>query len=146
MNKILLAASLVISSLQVHAEVYRCDQNGKITYSGVPCSNSAKKVDIHQSSPSGDSWADAKERRRLFLLKNPDIKPVYKQAVEAGVVIPGMTEEQALASLGPPTGKNLTQTMNGSLWQWVYEKPMARRGDFLRNYVYIKDGIVVGTN
>jgi hypothetical protein len=141
---LLIAISVSLVTQTAIAEVYRCDENGKTVYSGTPCSNSAKKVDI-QPAPISGRWANYKERRRLFLVKNPDIKPVYKQAIEAGVVIPGMTEEQALASLGPPAKRNLTQTTHGSSWQWVYEKYMGR-GDYRRDYVYIQDGIVVGTN
>lgn len=122
------------------AQIYRCDENGKTTYSERPCSNTAKKTNI-SSSPSGGTLASANERRRLFLLKHKDIKPVYQSAIEAGVVIPGMTEEQALASLGEPTKRNLTQTRNRSFWQWVYEGPLGNS-----SYIYIEDGVVVGSN
>lgn len=136
----LIALMTMLFSQPGVAEVYRCKENGKTIYSGVPCGNNETKLEI-SSTRSGDRYSSDKERRRLFLLKNKDIKPVYRQAIEAGVVIPGMTEKQALASLGTPTKRNLSQGDRYSSWQWVYESPTGQR-----RYVYLANGIVTGTN
>lgn len=125
---------------QAGAEVFRCIENGKTVYSGTPCGKNAKKIEV-SSSLMTSGYAQEKERRRIFLAKNQDIKPVYRQAIEAGVVIPGMTEQQALASMGEPKTKNLSQGKNYSKWQWVYERPTGQR-----QYIYIENGVVVGSN
>lgn len=136
---------LVVAPSTYAAPVTKCTIDGKIVYSDTLCTGQMTGQTIQSPAPpwtaTGGGYAADKARRQQYLTKNPNIKPVYKSAIEAGVVIPGMSEEQALAALGEPTDRNLSQGKNYSRWQWVYRKYGGRS-----QYVYIEDGIVTGAN
>lgn len=141
MKRAIITAIALGLSVPVMAQVYKCNEGGKVVYSQMPCGNDHKVLDIRRSSPRPGSFEAEVERRTEYVRKNPGILEPYQVAIKMGVVIPGMTEEQALVSMGRPSRMNLTQTLNGSRWQWVYESP----GGGMK-FVYIENGLVVATN
>lgn len=142
MRSILLGAAVTALAIApAQAQVFKCQEGGRTVYSQEPCGRSAATLDIKRHTPRPGSFEAAQARRDEYIRAHPGMPDLTKIAISAGVVTPGMTEAQALASMGPPDGRNLTQTMRTSRWQWVY-----RRGSAKAQYVYIEDGVVVGTN
>lgn len=143
MKSVILHILLIASAFttQAYADVFKCLDNGKVIYTDKPCPNAVKKIAVDPAPPTPKYGYQAdRERAQAYIKKHPNLDPVHKAALEANVVIPGMTEEQVRASLGEPTRTNLTQTKTSSRWQWVYTKNERSQ------YVYLEDGIVVGTN
>jgi hypothetical protein len=137
----LIAALICLVAAQTAtAEVYKCMENGKVVYTDTPCRNAIKKIAIEPPPPAKYGYQAERERARLYLQNHPDIDPVHKAAIEANVVVAGMTEEQVKAAYGEPIEMNLTQTKSGSRWQWVYRKSQRLK------FVYLEDGVVIGTN
>lgn len=134
-------AVVLIVALPAQAQVYKCQDGGSTVYSQVPCGAAAQALDIKRHTPRPGSLEEKLAKREAYIRANPGLSHLVQIAIRAGVVTPGMTEEQALLSLGEPDDRNLTQTQHSSRWQWVY-----RRASGKQHYVYIENGIVVGTN
>lgn len=134
-------ALLIAAGMPAHAQVYKCTEGGKTVYSQEPCAENAKILDIRRAPPRPGSLQEKMEQREAYIRANPGIPEVYQAAIRGGVVIPGMSAEQAIAAMGEPIKRNLTQTRYGSRWQWVYGTDIR-----YRRYLYIEDDIVVGSN
>jgi hypothetical protein len=122
------------------ADVYKCVDKGKVIYTDAPCPNPVKTIRSDAPPTPQFGYRADQARAKAYIKKNPDINPVHRAAIEANVVVPGMTVEQVKASIGEPTRTNLSQGANSSRWQWVYIK------NGKSSYVYIEEGIVTGTN
>mgnify|MGYP001352893322 CR=1 FL=1 len=139
--KAVIILSLLALALPAQAQVYKCTEGGKTVYSQMPCGKEEKVLDIKRSVPRPGSYEAKLEDREEYIRNNPGISEVHQAAIRAGVAIPGMSAEHVIAAMGEPARKNLTQTLHGSRWQWVY-------GTDIRytRYVYIEDDVVVATN
>lgn len=124
---LLMVLFLTFSSISAHAEVYKCNVEGKTIYQQSPCGNKEGKLNLPPSPHERDYKNIARTNADVAHYKR--IKGV-EDAMYDGRVIPGMTEDQVLRSLGKPKKIN----NNGGHIQWVYEKP----GN--DTYVYFKDG------
>lgn len=71
--------------------------------------------------------------QRLQLIRKKGWSPVITDAIVAGRIRIGMTEEMVLLAWGFPARVNTTLNANGKLQQWVYGSG---------NYVYLQNGIV----
>lgn len=142
MKTAMIAVALsLLCSAAAQAQVFKCVEGGKTVYSQEPCSTKAQELDIKRSTPRPGSFAETQAGREDYIRSNPNLSETVKGAIRGGVAIPGMTEEQVLAAMGPPIRRNLTQTASTSMWQWVF-----RYGSGRQHYVYFEGGIVVATN
>jgi hypothetical protein len=141
LKDVVLAVALGAAAAPSSAQIYKCQENGRVVYSQQPCSESPQVLDIRRSSPRPGSFQAGMERREDYVKKFSDMPDHIRTAIVYGVAIPGMTEDQVLVAKGEPARRNLTQTLRMSRWQWVYRGAGGRE-----TYVYIEDGIVVATN
>jgi TolA-binding protein len=116
MKKIILMPVIVIltASTAANAEIYKCEEKGKVTFSQVPCSANAEKITVRETSAIksdldveainnrvGRRIADEKEARRQRM--NADIEARrHRENVAAQREIAKAQREQARAirSLG----------------------------------------------
>ena len=142
MRRLIHVAAMLVP-LAAFGQVYKCEEGGKVVYSQQPCGQSAKELDIRDTMPSAltGRFADDERRRTDYLARNPGLSDTVATAIKAGVVVPGMTEDQVIASMGEPIRRNLSQTAASSMFQWVYLWPSGKQ-----RFVYFEDGVVVATN
>jgi len=81
--------------------------------------------------------SEAYLRRLQYLEANPDVEPIYQNAIRSGQVKLGMSKGMVTASIGFPIDVNRTVGTFGVHEQWVYgENPRYRK------YIYFENGIV----
>lgn len=133
MKKTALLALLVLSPLTANADIHKCVVNGRTAYQDTPCTQGEVTLSnngtlstlpipppvtrspaprISQTAPrqrsSGTSYQSSTERR------NAEVR-----AASRGMVIPGMSEGQAINILGQPSSRS-THTYGGSLCRYLY--------------------------
>lgn len=75
--------------------------------------------------------------RQAFVQNNPSMDIKTLDAIKAGRVLIGMTQDQVKASWGVPSDVNRTTSTYGVKEQWIYNI-----GNVDRNYLYFDDGIL----
>lgn len=80
---------------------------------------------------------------REAYIANHNVPDTIATAIRTGDVIPGMTRDQVIATMGDPHRINTTQTTNGVRRQLIYTmyRPYDGRGDGTV-YVYLENGTV----
>lgn len=88
-------------------------------------------------SPGCTSAAERARLRRVEYLKlHPDTTSDVREAIEAGKVIVGMTEEEAEASWGRPRFKRVWNTPDGQVDVWQYTRTVGMPGG---GYAFLND-------
>ena len=102
--KIILLFIFTISSSAIYADVYKCrNDNGQITYSGKPCANNPKKIEL-KTSP-----------RKLFMKGTYNGKPheiEYKEVFNEEILKDFNVTEDADGTMRftPKSGDSVTYT------------------------------------
>lgn len=56
MLRMILVSLLALASAPVAAEAYKCEVDGKVTFSDRPCGENQEKVEVRVHQPSGPAW------------------------------------------------------------------------------------------
>lgn len=122
-----------------HAQVYKCNEAGKVVYSERPCQGAGGKV-LDIKARSERRWdQEERERKEAFFAANPNVDARTKAAVLAGRIFVGMNAAAATASWGDLRKVNRSHYADGEHLQWVYfywAAPGAQK------YVYLRGGVV----
>lgn len=160
MKKTLIVAALLAATLPARAQVYKCVEGGKIGFSDVPCSGSAKgeRVRIHDAAPTARDAAAAQDRLNRYreisereraavdtereaeaqqALDRIAYRSRARAAIQSGNVFIGMRAEDAVEAWGRPTKINRDIYESGVKEQWIYD-----RGDWRAQYIYVENGVV----
>ena len=137
MKKPTLFALLVLMPLSSHAELFRCVSNGHTTFQDFPCaSGNSETVDtsnltiISAPPPSTRTQQPSRSvtpqpRQRSYSSSSSNYQTTTQrrnaevQARARGIVIPGMSENQAISVLGRPA-RISSYTYNGALCRRLY--------------------------
>jgi len=57
-----LGGLIVAAPMFTHAEIYKCTNNGNITFSDIPCTNNAKPIEVNVYIPPEDIVAKANQQ------------------------------------------------------------------------------------
>src|SRR5574337_405170 len=147
------------AAIPAQADMYKCNEGGKVVYADQPCASNAERVRVYNNSnPSAEdaAAADAQlSRLRQQQAAEDAARDVARaaegqraadrlayagrarEAVQSHRVFVGMTAEDARKSWGEPTKINRTITAGSTNEQWVY-----RRGPGAAQYLYVDDGVV----
>jgi hypothetical protein len=137
MKSVLLSLFLLLPSHST-AAMYKCIIDGETVFSQRQCPDSSEETKLNiftttQSNPSSDPLRKGERE----MLKN-----YHNRTAKRGEINIGMTEKQLKRSLGKPTSVNRTNSSyDGKTEQWVFRK----KGKSTQ-YVYFKDGKVIGWN
>lgn len=135
MKKTALLALLVLSPLTASADIHKCIINGHTTYQDTPCaqgeaplSNSGTLSTLPIPAPAARSQAPrvsqpAQRSRRSSGNTNyqstTERRNAEVRAAARGVVIPGMSERQAINILGQPSSTS-TRTYGNTICRNLY--------------------------
>lgn len=80
--KAYLLVSLIAQSIPAMAETYKCEKDGKVVYSDIPCSHTARRVDGMSDNVSRDQRRQADQvnynnRRQLQQLEYESARNQY---------------------------------------------------------------------
>lgn len=126
--------------MPVNADIYRCDEGGRVVYQSTPCAGGGSVVKVQKQEKPGSELPEfmrATDTEMTEWRKNH----TWKVAMDLKLVLVGMPEKIVYVLWGLPDHTNTTTTQYGSRSQLVYRRPH-RRGD---SYVYIEGGKVVAT-
>jgi hypothetical protein len=138
MKKVVLIAICLTCSV-AQAEMYKCvGKDGKAVYQATKCPTDAKVSTVNPADKVNENEIEAAEARKIeaeFYVK-------VKLAIQNHQVIPGMTREQAVESIGSPTSINHGQYGGTHDEQWVYHRTKKVGNIMVNNdsYVYFKNG------
>lgn len=126
---------LALLPLSAHAEIFRCILNGTTTFQDSPCEgvpyervntnnlNIVPFPQIHSQPPITQPTTPQRPQQRANTpsryQSTIDRRNAEVKARNRGVVIPGMTERQAISILGSPTSTS-SYTYGGSLCRRLY--------------------------
>lgn len=140
MKTSIIAIALCFAASPSHAEIYRCDENGRVVYQAAPCAGSGSVLKVQQKKKPGHDLPEfmrATDAEMIEWRKNG----AWKIAMDLKLVLVGMPEKLVYALLGMPDHTNTTNTEYGSRHQLVYRKPGLMRD----SYIYVEGGKVVAT-
>ena len=106
-------------AVQAEAQVYKCNEGGRVVYADRPCAGAAKPMDIRVTPESPDAVLATRLQSEANL----------------GRLAVGQTARQVEQAWGTPKKKNIDTGTSGTREQWVYE-----RKEGTTYYVYIRDG------
>lgn len=143
----------------IAAEVYRCEQNGQVTYTDRPCAAGAQPAQLappaavvqpprdgeskmaHDYDRDAERAQKARDRADAQWLKEHDQAKAkderVRDALMHGEAAVGMTPDQVRRALGDPLRTTHTKTRYVSEERWIYETTDGRRT------VTFRDGEVV---
>lgn len=137
MKKPALVALLVLLPLSAHAEIFRCEVNGRTTFQDTPCTTgTSSRVNTNNltvlptappssrpQTPSRSATPQTQQRSYSSSSSNYQTTTQRRnaevQARARGVVIPGMSENQAISVLGRPA-RISSYTFNEALCRRLY--------------------------
>ncbi len=135
MKKTALLALLVLSPLTASADIHKCIINGHTTYQDMPCTQGAAPLSntgtlstlpipepaARSTAPRVSQPAQRSQRSRSNsnYQSTTERRNAEVRAAARGVVIPGMSERQAINILGQPSSIS-TRTYGGSLCRYLY--------------------------
>lgn len=129
-NILYLVFLLALLSGNIYAQsVYRCQVDGELIFSQIPCATDAKE---HRLIPGSGSTTGPTEAFKEVMREHD-----YQVAAERGQLMIGMPVRWVLRAWGEPDRINSTTSQAGVREQWVY-----RRANFRNQYVYLRNGIV----
>lgn len=158
---LLLGLVLATASAPLRAEVFRCEQDGKLTFTDTPCDAQAQPLHVAEplsiEATGGDDLAKryderlARERRERTRsdsqwLKQHERSKADEQRIRSalteGRVVAGMTQTQVRQVWGEPSDVQLQIDQNASRERWVYRA--GRGGPAGTRTVTFTDGKVAG--
>jgi len=135
MKKTALLVLLVLSPLTANADIHKCVINGHTTYQDTPCTQGAAPLSdagtlstlpipapaARSSTPRVSQPAHRSQysRSNRNYQSTTERRNAEVRAAARGVVIPGMSERQAINILGQPSSTS-TRTYGGSLCRYLY--------------------------
>lgn len=160
MKKTAFLALLVLSPLTASADIHKCIANGHTTFQDFPCSqgaaprsNTGTLSTLPIPAPTTRSTAPRvyqpaqQFQRPSYNSRNNTYQSTTERrnaevsAAARGVVIPGMSERQAINILGQPSSIS-TRTYNGNLCRYLYWDGSNRFQNGRRHSVKICNGEV----
>lgn len=160
MKKTALLALLVLSPLTASADIHKCIVNGHTSYQDTPCAQGAAPLS-NAGTLSILPIPESAIRSFTPRVSQPAQRPQYSRgnrnyqstterrnaevrAAARGVVIPGMSERQAINILGQPSSIS-TSTYGGRLCRYLYWNGSNRFQNGRRHSVKICNGEVTGS-
>jgi hypothetical protein len=157
---LLLSVIAMLPTMARAAEVFRCEHDGKPTYTDTPCDADAQPISVAEpqtiQAGGGTDLAKvyderlARERRERVQadtrwLQQHDAARAdelrVRNALVEGRVVSGMTQQQVRQLWGEPSDVQLQIDQNTSRERWVYQ---AQRGGLGRRTVSFENGRVAG--
>jgi hypothetical protein len=139
---------LCIIALPVQAEIYKCEINGQIEFSGQPCAEDAERIELKVRQPSVKAIAEQKARTESFQeeSKFSDIDSLNRKndALEAQITALEKERQTVLADMREKTYRVDNDTI-GTREQGLFKRMQAvgsdydRKLDRLRQQVYEND-------
>jgi hypothetical protein len=148
----------VLCTAAAHAEIYRCEQDGQVTYTDRPCAAGAAPVPLAPinaiSAPPAPGAQDlarqydrrtaretaARQKARAQAAEDYAAKKARQDAIRKalieGRVIEGMTPEQVRTVLNEPTR---IEGAGGANERWIYVDGRSRRTISFRNGLVAAD-------
>ncbi|WP_428309558.1 DUF4124 domain-containing protein [Hydrocarboniphaga sp.] len=152
---------LAAASAPLRAEVFRCEQDGKLTFTDTPCDAQAQPIEVAEplsiEATGGSDLAKdyderlARERRERIRadsqwLAGHERDRLDEQRIRAalaeGRVVAGMSQSQVRQVWGEPSDVQLQIDQNASRERWVYRA--GRGGPAGTRTVTFTDGKVAG--
>lgn len=138
MKKTALLTLLLLSPLTANADIHKCIMNGHTTYQDTPCTRGEAPLtnsgtlstlpiqvpEISSPAPRTSQSVQRSQRPRYNRRSNTyqsstERRNAEVRAAARGIVIPGMSERQAINILGKPS-RTSTRTYEGSLCRYLY--------------------------
>lgn len=135
MKKTALLALLMLSPLTASADIHKCVVNGHTTYQDAPCTQGEARLSnsgtlstlpiqvLEISSPAPRNYQPVQRSQRSRGNRNyqstTERRNAEVRAAARGVVIPGMSERQAITILGQPSSTS-THTYSGRVCRNLY--------------------------
>ncbi|HUP90860.1 MAG TPA: DUF4124 domain-containing protein [Solimonas sp.] len=152
----LLSIIALVASMAAHAEVYRCQVEGREVFTDKPCAAGAKPaelapVSVMQAPPPSDlarQWDErtarerkARDRTDKAWLEKHEASKTREERVRngrvTGKVVRGMTAADVRSVLGAPDGSTRDDGKKGDREKWTYTL-----GDGRKQTVTFQDGEV----
>lgn len=118
---------ILLFSNQAFGDVYKCNVDGKVRFSDVPCKGNGEKVDIKPVTGTNDSDPNFNQSQ---LVK-------FNKLISLGRIERGMNTKMVVRAWGSPTKINTSVGSYGKHEQWIY-----RHNNGLTDYVYFENGTV----
>ncbi|AJY52118.1 MULTISPECIES: hypothetical protein [Halomonadaceae] len=138
MKKAALLALLVLSPLTASADVHKCIISGHTTFQDFPCSQGAaprsntgtlstlpipapatRPIASRVYQPAQQFQRPSYNSRNNTYQSSTERRNAEVSAAARGIVLPGMTESQAIRILGQPSRRS-TRTFGGNLCRYLY--------------------------
>lgn len=147
-NNLLIPLLLSCIPLISHAKIYKCEEDGKTTFSQTSCEGVMQEIEVKESyAVNNEEQIAAQKKNEEYLLRYKEKKEKeyaakmferkIANAINQQQVMIGMSATEVVRSWGKPNDINSSNGSYGSHDQYVY-----RRVNNETQYVFLEDGFV----